>query len=244
MKTVFKINKNGRKELQKAALKRTATLVLPLIIIVMLFNYYKGMEQSEDFTALLLTIPVIGIAMGVGIFIGMKRQRKAFESYTLTISNQEIIREQLNTPTISISFADVKSIDRNSKGFSVRSTSSAQDIIWIPVQVDNNEQLGEILSEIQPIGNAVEKTFVEKYSSLLVILSSGLFIGTFISNNKFVVSVCGGLTLLLLGYSFYELQTNKNIDSKTKNMSWIILFVLISIAANIYFKLTGKYIGF
>lgn len=242
--TKFKITENGLKELQKANLKRTFAIALPLIIAVILLNYYQRGGQSEDLIALLLFIPIIGIAMGIGIFVGMKRYKKAFESYTLTISDQEIIREQLNTPTISIPFEAVKSIDKNSKGFSVRSTSSAKDIIWIPAQVENAEQLEELLSNIHPVGDEVEKTFVEKYSSLLTAISAGLVLATLASNNKFVVSICGTLVLLLLGYSFYELQTNKNIDSKTKNTSWIILLVLISIASKIYFKLTGNIIGF
>jgi len=237
--TIFKINENGRKELQKTTLKRTFAVVIPLIITVILVNYYQRGGQSEDFILLLLVIPIIGTAAGIGIFIGMKRQKKAFESYTLTISDQEIIREQLNTPMISIPFADVKSIDRNAKGFSIRSLSSAKDIIQIPAQIDDIEQLGAILSQIQPIGDEVEKTFIEKQSNLFTILSVGLILATLVSNNKFVVGICGVLVLLLLGYSFYELQTSKNIDSKTKNISWVMLFTFISIAAKVYVVLAA-----
>lgn len=239
MNTIFTINENGRKALQKTTLKRTFVIVIPLIITVILINYYQRGGQSEDLILLLLLIPIIGSAMGIGVFIGMKRQKKAFESYTLTISDQEIIREQLNTPTISIPFADIKSIDRNAKGFTIRSSSSAKDIIQIPAQIDNIEELGVLLSQIQPIGGEVEKTLIEKHSNLFTILSTGLVLATLASNNKSVVSICGVLVLLLLGYSFYELQTSKNIDRKTKNTSWVILLVLISLAAKMYVVLAA-----
>ncbi len=239
MNAIFKISENGLKELQKATLKRTAAIFLPIAIIAILLNYYQNGEQSENLMVILLLIPIIGISGGIGVFIGMKRQKQAFESYTLTINNQEIIREQLNTPTIHLPFSDVQSIDENSKGFSIRSSSSAKDIILIPPQIDDIDKLREMLSRIQPIGGEVEKTFIEKNSNALTIISVGLIFATLASNNKLVVGICGVLVLLLMVYSFYEIQTNKNIDSKTKNTSWFILFVLISITAKIYVVLTS-----
>lgn len=234
--TVFKIKENGFNEVKKEILKRVGISAIFILIVVILFSFRGG--GREDLIVFLFMIPTVGISIAIGFFISINRQKKIFESYTLTISDQEIIREQLNTPAISIPFANVKSIDKNSKGFSIRSTVS-KDIIKIPIQIDNKAQLEEILSDIQPVGDTVEKTFVEKNTNLISIVSLIPIIALYISNNKLIVGTCGIFVLLLLGYSFYELQTNKNVDSKTKNTSWIILLVLISIAAKVYVVLAA-----
>lgn len=234
--TVFKIKENGFNEVKKDIFKRIGIFSILALIMVILLSFRGG--GREDLIVFLMMLPIMGIALGVGFFLGFNKQKKIFESYTLTISDQEIIREQLNTPTISIPFANVKSIDKDSKGFSIRSTAS-KDIIKIPIQIDNKAQLEEILSEIQPVGDTVEKTFVEKNTNLISIVSLIPIIALYISNNKLVVGTCGIFVLLLLGYSFYELQTNKNVDSKTKNTSWIMLLVLISIAAKVYLVLAA-----
>lgn len=229
--TVFKIKENGFNEFKKDLYKRTGIFSVFMLIVLILLSFQGG--GREDLIVFLLMLPTVGIALGIGFFLGINRQKKIFESYTLTINDQEIIREQLNTPTISIPFADIKSIDKNSKGFSIRSMAS-KNIIKIPTQIDNMRQLEGILSEIQPIGDTVEKTFVEKNTNLISIVSLVSIMAVYISNNKLVVGICGVFVILLLGYSFYEFQTNKNIDSKTKNTSWIILLVLVSISAKIY----------
>lgn len=228
--TIFKNKENAFDEVKKDLFKRIAIYSI-LILIVMTSRTFRG-GGREDLIVLLVALPIVGIVLGLSFFIVIKRQKEIFESYTLTISDQEIIREQLNTPTISIPFASVKSIDKDSKGFFVR--SNIKDIIRIPLSIDRIELLEKILSQVQPIGNTVKKTFIEKNSNLFAVLSLSLLMPVYVSNNKLLVGVCGVFVLLLLGYSFYETQTNKNIDNKTKNMSWIILLVLISIAAKIY----------
>ncbi len=62
----------------------------------------------------------------------------------------------------------------------------------------------------------------------------------YISKDKIVVGVSGTILLLVLGYSFYEVQISKNIDSKTKRSMWWLIPVTISIITIVYYKLFGK----
>lgn len=63
----------------------------------------------------------------------------------------------------------------------------------------------------------------------------------YISKNKIIVSVSGTILLLVLGYSFFEIQRSKNIDSKTKKGMWRLILVTVSFIGVMYYKLTGQY---
>ena len=52
---------------------------------------------------------------------------------------------------------------------------------------------------------------------------------TYISTNKIVVSVSGILLITFLIFSFIKIQSNKNLDSKTRKSSYWVIVVILSL---------------
>ncbi|XRE42167.1 hypothetical protein ACIVBQ_000371 [Tenacibaculum discolor] len=156
MEKEFKIKENGFSEVKSSTLKivipiLTLLVVLPAIIILSIKS--NGFTTNLD-TVLFLALIVIGILF-LGVFIGMKRAKKSFESFKLIIDKNEIIRRQLyvKVKEISIPIKEVKSITKNNKGgIAIKGkNSSPLETIFIPKQIESFEKLSEILSEILPI---------------------------------------------------------------------------------------------
>ena len=63
----------------------------------------------------------------------------------------------------------------------------------------------------------------------------------YISKDKIIVGVSETILLLVLGYSFFEIQRSKNIDSKTQKGMWWLILVTVSFIGVMYYKLTGQY---
>ena len=185
-------------------------------------------------------IPIIIGALGFGLFKGINRQKGLFESYRLIINENEIVREQNNTQTISIPHNEVKSIIRSPKGILTIIGNSHTDIIGVPSQINNSEKLTQILSQISPITDSDKIPLTEKYKGVLILLMLGLMATVYISKDKLIVGITGTILILFLGYSFYEIRRNKNIDKKTKNGIWWLLVVLLSVIGKMYFILTGQ----
>ena len=61
-------------------------------------------------------IPFAVTALGFGLYRGVMRLKTLLESYTLTITNNLITREQFITPTISIYFNEVSEISQQKNG--------------------------------------------------------------------------------------------------------------------------------
>jgi len=240
MNEEFQIRENGFNEIKKAIIIKTIPIAILAAGTGLVISHFNTNGQESDINVFPFVIPIIIGALAFGLFKGINRQKELFESYRLIINENEIIREQNNTQTISIHHNEIKSIIRTPEGILTIVGNSNTDIIGVPSQINNSEKLAQILSQIKPITDSHKKPLTEKYKGLLILLMLGLMASIYISKDKLVVGITGTILILFLGYSFYEVRSNKNIDQKTKNGMWWLIPVLLSIMGNMYFKLTGK----
>lgn len=235
----FKIKKDSFKEIRKAMLFKTIPFLLLVVFGVIVINHFNPNGQQSEANVLPYLI-LMALVVPFGLYRGIKRQKEIIESYTLTIDNNCITREQHNTPTITISFKDLTEIIKNPNGSFTIKGNSPVDVIGIPAQIENNEKLEILLEEKRQISIKTSEPFLQKFRGLIQILTLGLMAAVFISKDKLLVGVAGTVLLVLFGYSFIEIQRSKNIDSKTKKGTWWLIIVAASIIAVMYFKLTGK----
>ena len=196
-------------------------------------------DKTAEVNVLPIIIPFIAVVVGFGLYRGVNRQKGLFESYQLTLTNNLITREQLNTPTISIYFNDIKEIVKNKNGSFIVKGKDPTDLIMIPAQIDNYSDLEKTLNEIKQIATQLDKSFLQKYSIALTMLTLGLMFCVYTLTNKIFVAVCGTILVGILSWSFYEVRKSKNIDAKTKRGMWWVLIVLASIIGVVIMKLFG-----
>jgi hypothetical protein len=236
----FKIRKDGFKEIRNQILIRT----IPLILIaatagIIISSVNSGEKDSE--IILPIFIPLVVLAVGFGLYRGVNRQKELFESYTLNFTNNHVTREQLNTPEISIDFNDIKEIVKNRNGSFTIIGMSRTDLICVPSQIENYDQVVERLIQIRPISGKSNSQSLQKYQGILVILVIGLMVCVYTVTNKVIVAVAGTLLLGLAVWSVFEVKKSKNIDDKTKRgMRWI-WFVMAAVIVIMVMKLTGNY---
>ena len=112
-------------------------------------------------------------------------------------------------------------------------------MITVPKQVNNYDEVERILLQTRPITTQVKIHAIQKYGSVLSVVTISLLVAVYGSDNKVVVGVCGILSLLLLTVAFIEILTNEQLDKKTKLTAWYVLIIIISVSVAMYFKLTA-----
>ncbi|MEN2400171.1 hypothetical protein GKZ90_0010305 [Flavobacterium sp. MC2016-06] len=238
MNETFKIKETGFEEIKKQLLIKS----VPLMIISLTFGagiVYFNTKDKEDFFAVLpFIIPIFLLSLGYGIFTGLKRQKMLFKSYKLTFLENSVSREQINTPTVTIQFDDIKAIIKNENGSYAIKGKTTVDTILIPAQIDHQENLETLFNQIKPIQEINKPAFDEKYKIPLLLLMMCCMAVVYVSFNKILVLISGLIVSILLIRSSFQIIRNKSIDKKTKRVGYYSLLVLASVVAVTIMKIT------
>lgn len=217
------------KEVKKKILFRSVPLMLIALAVGFSISHFNSPNAESSLKTLSFLIPA-GIALIIiSLRRGINRQMQLLESYTLTLAEDAIIREQKNTPTIRLKHGDIREIRKNRDGSYTIKGKSMYDTIGVPAQLQHTEALEESLKRIQPF--AVEHNqnpLLQKLRPLLPLLVLGLMAVVYISSNKLFVGLSGIAVSCILIWSFLQIQRNKSIDHKTKRASYWTLLVLVS----------------
>ena len=236
----FKISEESYKKMRKKwfSIGIPIGAAIAAIIIVINMSTFRG-EQSGT----LISLPIFLIVMGFSVYRNLKKQKQFALSYSITISDSEILREQMNTPPLTINFMEIKEIIKNEKGSFTIKGRTRTDIIYVPYIIDNARELEQRLASFTPITVVAKDPFYKKYRLLLTFLALGAMVSVYTVDNKVIVGICGVLTTSLLLWAFYEIRVNKNLPQNTRRVSWFLLFIVLSVIYVTYMKLTGDWPG-
>lgn len=237
----FKIHPAGLEVIKKKGLIKTIPFFLVFILFMLFINTNSSENGEIDYNTLKFTLPIALIAVGMGGYIGIKRQMNLFSTYSLTFSNNKIKREQLNTPTIEIPYQEVTQITKSEQGGFIIQGKNSANIIYVPQQMEHYQELEQLLQDIKPIHVKTSKSILEKYGLLFPVLMLLLMATFYTAENIFLFSSSGILIVFILLWSFYKIRTGKNYDSRTKRFSWITLLVVASIIAGLVFRIGERF---
>jgi len=166
-----------------------------------------------------------------------KKQKTMLESYRLTITENEITREQMNTPPLTISFMEVKEIMKTRKGSFIVRGISKTDLIQIPAWVDDTAGIEEQLQTFSTVTTA--KNFMRRqYGALAIrLLALAMLIVIYTVNDQLIVGICSALLIGLIIWGLNEIRVNKNMPINAKRRSTVV-FTLIAIV--VVFNLISK----
>ena len=190
------------------------------------------------FTIFSIVIVLVIVCL-VSFTRAIKSQKQLLESYALTITENSITRYQFNFPTISLYHTEVQEILKTSKNGFIIKGKTAEDIIYVPPQIDNRDDVETRLNQIKPITVYRSKNVFETYPLIGLLLMLVLLAGVYGSTNKIVGTVCGVPLIAYLVWSFFKIRRSKNVDNKTKRLAWVLLIVLFSVIYITILKIAG-----
>jgi hypothetical protein len=232
----FKTKEDGFKEIRTQLLKVLIPLLfVPFIGVIVIFEF-TSITKANETNILPIMIPILLGTFAFGIYRGIKRQKAIYESFSLTIDDNCIIRDQHNTPTIRILFTDIKKITKTYQGGFVISGESSSSLIIIPTQIENKPELEKLLSEISEISQNTSKPLLQRLLlPVASIATIGLMVILYVSYNKILITISGTLLSILVVWAFIVTQQNKNFDKKTKRASyWFIILFIVILGISIY----------
>ena len=233
----FKTQKDRFKEIRNRTLKTTFPIMFIALIGGILIPYFTS-DEAKEFLSLMPFVLIISLfPLAFGLYVGLKRQQKIFESYILTIDNECLIREQHNTPIIKILFSEIKKITKSRTGdFTIMGTKPSS-IILIPNQLEDIEHVEKLLAGATNVPINTIKSIIQKLILPLTLLTVMFMVLLYVSKNKLLISISGTWLIIISTWSFINVQKNKNIDKRTKSLSYSSIVLLIIVLSIMIVKL-------
>jgi hypothetical protein len=235
----FLIQKNGIKEIQKNNLLR----VIPLMVLALIGGLLIGMRNTGDTDAEVsiwpYMIPLFVVVIWIGLYRGLKKQKQLLETYKITITDNVISREQVNTPTISLYFNEINVISKEAHGgFTIKGPRPGE-LIVIPKQIENIDLLEKELQNIRPVSMTSQIPFFQRYGLLLGVVNLTLMVLIYKSSNKWIVGMAGLFFGCIMTWSYLSILRSKNIDDQTKKGLRLTLLVTVAVLIYVILKLGG-----
>ncbi|MDB5250010.1 MAG: hypothetical protein JWQ40_4404 [Segetibacter sp.] len=236
----FILKSDAYRKMMKQSLIRTVPLLLVATFAGLFIADHNSPHTQDEVNILPFVIPATLALVGYGVYRGLKRQSEFLKSYSLTIDQNSITREQKDTPAIQFLVTDVSEIYKTSNGSFIIKASSTNDVIMVPVDVEKYSNIEALLNSIQPVQEHTPASFKPKYGMVLSLFSLALLLTVNLATNTILVAVSGTAFLSLMVWTLYTIHTSKNIDYRTKRKRWVIWLVMASVITVMYFKLTNS----
>ena len=232
----YKISEERYKKFRK----RWTNIVIPVTICaaaigVVVTSYSRVGGSGLD--TLPFVIPFLVALFSFSIYRGLKKQRRLLMSYTLTVSDSDITREQFNTPTLVINFMEIKEILKSKKGGFIVKGRSRTDVIYIPYLINDAASLEDELGKFAPITTYVQESQKKVIGISLMLLSLAAFFTLSLTNSKLIAIISGIVVIVLFSLRFFQQITNKSLPTSMKRRIWSYLLVIAVVIFVIYTKL-------
>jgi len=235
----FRIREGGFKEIRKATLLRAIPVLFASLLGTAAINILNSPDKETEISIWLKLAPWLLVLMTIIMTIAIKRLKMSYDSYTLTMSDDVITRQQLNMTTITIQLADIKEIIKERKGTFVIKGKNTTEKILVPVQIDQYDKLEVLLNDLLPVTAEVSTSLLKKYQLIISFITMGLMFVMYVASNKLLVLVTGVSTVAILSWGLYEILRNKDTYYTTKSGIWRIVMALLYIIGAMIFKLGG-----
>jgi hypothetical protein len=233
---VYKNNPEGFKEIRTKML----FVFIPLFLIILVGGSWAGFVDINNISASSFVPAMLFLVVfAVSLTRSLARHQKMFKSYLLIIGDDVIEREQAMTPTMSLKKSEIKEIVKCKNGNILIKGQKRQDVIIVSSHIANREALESDLRTLMEVKEQTGKSILEKMALLIAPVLLGLMAAIVISTNKYLVLISALAVTVTFGWTIYEIQTNKNIDDKTRRSSWMIAILILVIIVITYSKVVG-----
>jgi hypothetical protein len=215
-------------------------IFLALLIVLIMISYFTETRGTDSFKQDVCFLVIIcAISFCVSYYTATKRQRRSFDSYQLAIGHDYIIRKQSDFSDMTLYFNEIVSISEYKGGLIIKAREPDKVLI-VSRHIEDYESVKTHLSSLCPILPFSYKGLFTQYPFLLSIIMVIGMVGVYITDNKIVVCISGGVVLLIMGWMYYKTKTNKYLDSYSKKSLWLYLLLAFVIITAILTKLSIK----
>lgn len=234
---IFKLDTKQYPALRKKIISRT---IISMVIALGVISFITFKDTAkDDLTISICLISGLLLYYLYILFKSVKKRKKIYESYTLTIDELNITRSQDGISDLQIPVSEISTIEKtsDSRFLIIGKSKALLERISIPYQICDYDRVEEILANFKPVTIKTKPNYAEKYRLLIILALIIPMLCVYVVDNKIVVSVSAAITVTIFIYSMFYMAKYRNTIKSWKRALWLYPLVLISILVVTYLKL-------
>jgi hypothetical protein len=223
---IYALSPAGIKKEKRYAFIRSAFLTLFAFAVGLGFPLIAGLIEVQ---IIIFVIPVILVALGVGMRRGYKILQERWASFQILLSQENILRKQMGLPDIEIERDQVSQIQERTAGIFVR-TLDKNKYIHLPKGLEDYEDARMMLEQwrvIEIVSPAKDRASLLTYILLFFLaLSFGVI---FLSHTVWLMILAG---IFIVSYTLWEqlsIRQNPEVDARVKSGIWQTVFLVLAL---------------
>jgi len=222
----FRIDEDRYKKIQRKQTRVMLPIMAVFFLIIIVVNVYKA--GLDTWLPVAIILPLVLAYFGFGLYRNMRKQARLILSYSLTVTDSEIIREQEKVPTITISFMEVKEIIKTKRGGFMIKGRTGVDVIHVPHLVEQLDTLEQRLQTFAPITVASRNPV--QYQGLLYFVGLAALITSNTVSNLYIAVPASLIAITMLVWLFITVRRSKNVTVAVRRKSWLYLVFALFVA--------------
>lgn len=146
----FTAEPSGFQSIQRAIIARHAMVYAILVLVVTVLHRISPPAEGAANSWPSMVLMLAGV-MVFTTFMTIRRQKAMFESFRLIITDDEITREMMDMPAVTIRTRDVREVIKDATGGLTIIGWSKLNAITVPAPTRDLEELEELLTFICPL---------------------------------------------------------------------------------------------
>jgi hypothetical protein len=187
-------------------------------------------NRSNAFLSIGITLVVASLGSIWFVKRAIKRTKTVLDTYCFTITDQWVQREQYDAPSIRIPLEDIQSITHHKDGgFTIKGPGKFY-FIGISKYAEPYAQLEQSLQQIRPFADFSPATnLMVKFQLVISLVVAALSMVVFLSNNKWLIVICGTLLSIYLLWYLFQQKLNKNLRHSVSKYrkSYVLLLAMV-----------------
>lgn len=212
--------------------------LIPYVAIVatcFLISTFLAFRKTVDLASILPLAVIAGLILTYLFFVIPRRTRKVlarcWNSYTLEIGPDYLLRQQADTPDVRLPFSEIKRIERR-PGDYVRVVGTKKlHVIGIPHGIEHFDEIWQTLAGLAPVTEHASDHFLGRH--LITVVAGAGFLGMFWSTSPRIVLPIAAALVGILVWGMVFLRRSPNASRQSRRAIWLYVWLIFLVGMKV-----------
>ena len=213
--------------------------VIPYVAIVsaaFLLTMFLVVRRSSELRIVFVLAMIAAVFLTYIFFVVPRRTRKVlariWDTYSLEIGPDYLLRRQGDVPDLRMAFADVRRIERRGGGYMRVIGAQRLHVIGIPDGIEDRDEVWRLVSTLGPVREVGWSAAFGR--NVMMAAFAAAFLGMLWTSSPQISLALAAFNAWILAWGLLRLRGNPNLGKASGRLFWMYLWLLFLIGLRVF----------